>query len=188
MHDVIRDMALWLARDEEKNKDKVLVQGEVFSMSKMDSKRLNSIERISIISTEGLDENWDLPACPNLITLFFRIQHLFVLYTPFFSTNFQSLKRLRVLDLSYTRSLEVISPEIGELINLEFLNISGTSVSSFPIELKKLKNLRVFLMECMKGFSINIVSLEVIESLEQLKVFRYSREYAVIEQGGISLL
>ncbi|KAI5386402.1 disease resistance protein RPS5 isoform X1 [Lathyrus oleraceus] len=188
MHDVIRDMALWLARDEDKNKDKVLVQGEVFSMSKMDSKRLNAIERISIIITESLDENWNFLACPNLITLFFSIRYLFVRHNPFFSTNFQSLKRLRVLDLSYTTSLEVISPKIGELINLEFLNISGTSVSSFPIELKKLKNLRVFLMEYMNGFSINIFPLAVIESLEQLKVFRYSRISPVIEQGGISLL
>ncbi|WJX46277.1 hypothetical protein P8452_33096 [Trifolium repens] len=69
MHDVIRDMALWVSRDKDKNKDKIVVQGEAFSMSEMDSKRLNVVERISIITTMGFKETLDLPACPNLITL-----------------------------------------------------------------------------------------------------------------------
>ena len=51
MHDVIRDMPLWFARDEDENKDNIVVQGEAFSMSEMDSKRLNVVERISIIGT-----------------------------------------------------------------------------------------------------------------------------------------
>ncbi|CAK8577831.1 unnamed protein product [Lathyrus sativus] len=181
MHDVIRDMALWLARDEDENKDKVVVQGEGFSISEIDSKRLNSIERISIINDKSFLEEFHLPACPNLITICFRSQRVSIL------SNLQFLKRLRVLDLSYTTSLEIISPEIGELINLEFLNISGTSVSSFPIEFKKLKNLKVFLMEYMKGFSSKMFPLAVIKSLEQLKVFRYSRIYINVEDE-ISLL
>jgi disease resistance protein RPS2 len=54
MHDVIRDMALWLARDEDKKKNKIVLQREAFSVSEMDSKRLIVIKRISIIST-----NWE---------------------------------------------------------------------------------------------------------------------------------
>ncbi|XP_058730915.1 probable disease resistance protein At1g61300 [Vicia villosa] len=189
MHDVIRDMALWLARDEDKNKDKVLVQGEVFSMTKMDSKRLNAVERISIIISESLDINLNLPTCPNLITFCFSSQQMLLGYYPILSTNFQSLKRLRVLDLSYLSSLKLISPEIGELINLEFLNISGTYVYQLPIGLKKLINLRVFLMNDMRK-NHEVIQFEGIESLEQLKVFRYSRDqsYGSVVQGEISLL
>ncbi|CAK8577829.1 unnamed protein product [Lathyrus sativus] len=190
MHDVIRDMALWLARDEDENKDKVLVQGDVFSMSKMDSKRLNAVERISLITDESFNKHWNLSACPNLITFCLQIdRHLFLRHNPIFSINFQLLKRLRVLDISYT-CYDQISPGIGELINLEFLNISGTFVSSFPIEFKMLKNLRVFLMDDMKSFRDEIMPLAVIESLEQLKVFRYSRIhlYSRILEGETSLL
>ncbi|CAK8577827.1 unnamed protein product [Lathyrus sativus] len=190
MHDVIRDMALWLARDEDENKDKVVVQGKVFSMSKMDSKRLNAVERISVITDEDCNKNWNFPACPNLITVCLRIKHLFFSYNPTSSTNLQLLKRLRVLDISYTVFLQQISPEIGELINLEFLNISGTSVSSFPIEFKKLQNLRVFLMDDMRSYDAEVSPLAVIESLEQLKVFRYStiHLYSRVVEREISLL
>ncbi|CAK8577826.1 unnamed protein product [Lathyrus sativus] len=188
MHDVIRDMSLWLARDEDENKDKVLVQGDVFSISKMDSKRLNVVERISIITATKFSENYNLPACPNLTTVCFRLHGVFNTSTNLSSTNFQSLKRLRVLDLSYTRYIVLLPPEIGELINLEFLNISGTFVSSFPIEFKKLKNLRVFLMDDMKSFDGQVSPLlAVIESLEQLKVFRFSRLHGTVQED-ISLL
>ncbi|CAK8577830.1 unnamed protein product [Lathyrus sativus] len=174
MHDVIRDMALWLARDEDKNKEKVVNEGEVFSMSKMDSQTLNVVERISIIYDGNFEENWNLPACPNLITFCFNIRHCISNNNHDLSTKFPSMKRLRVLDLSYTDSVQIISPELCDLINLEFLNISGTYVRKLPIELKKLKILRVLLMDDMKRLAVKGIHLEVIESLKQLKVFRFS--------------
>ncbi|AES90455.1 putative P-loop containing nucleoside triphosphate hydrolase, leucine-rich repeat domain, L [Medicago truncatula] len=174
MHDVIRDMALWLARDEDENKDKIVVQGEAISISEMDSKRLNVVERISIITrdTKLLEESWKIPTCPNLITLCLNLGEGHPL-----SLNFQSIKRLRVLDLSRNRCIINLSSEIGELINSEFLNLSGSKVLELPIALKKLKKLRVFLMDGMTctSTSSNPIPLEVIESLEQLKVFRFSR-------------
>ncbi|XP_058730908.1 probable disease resistance protein At5g63020 isoform X2 [Vicia villosa] len=187
MHDVIRDMALWLARDEDENQDRIVVQGEVFSISKMDSKRLNVVERISIITATKFSENYNLPACPNLTTVCFRFHGVFNTCNNLSSTNFQSLKSLRVLDLSYTCYIVLLPPEIGEIINLEFLNISGTFVSSFPIEFKKLKNLKVFLMDDMKAFDGEVSPLAVIESLEQLKVFRFSRLHGTVQED-IALL
>jgi disease resistance protein RPS2 len=181
MHDVIRDMALWLSRDEDENKDKIVVQGEAFSMSEMDSKRLNVVERISVIITTMDSITWNIPTCPNLITLCVRNQRLstwslplFTNYDPSFPSNFQSIKKLRVLDLSGHCSITQLSSEVGELINLEFIDLSRTSVFCLPIELKKLKNLRAFLMDDMEYFG-ETTFLEVIESLQQLKVFRFSR-------------
>ncbi|KEH40429.1 NB-ARC domain disease resistance protein [Medicago truncatula] len=193
MHDMIRDMALWLTRDEDENKDKIVVQREASSMSEMDSRRLNVVERISIINTDwNLEESWKVPTCPNLITLCLNLEMDFD--APAFSLNFQSLKKLRVLDLSYSDSSINLPSEIGELINLEFLNLSKSEVFTLPIAMKKLKNLRVFLMDNVASWSHIIKSiLEVIESLEQLKVFRFiasdgsSKSGSTIEEE-ISLL
>jgi disease resistance protein RPS2 len=99
-----------------------------------------------------------------------------------------------VLDLSGTLSFSIEQlSEVGELINLEFINLSGTSIFRLPIELKKLKNLRVFLMDDMPIDDVVEVSLNVIEGLEQLKVFRFSRKALRglrrnFVQGEISLL
>ena len=46
MHDVIRDMARWLACDQDRNRGKVAVDREAFVM---DFERSNIVERISII-------------------------------------------------------------------------------------------------------------------------------------------
>jgi disease resistance protein RPS2 len=179
MHDVIRDMALWLGRDEDENKDKIVVQGEAISMSEMDSKRLNVVERISIITTDwDSEEGWKVPTCPNLITLCLNLKMDSVLMdsnAPALSLNFQSIKKLRVLDLSRNGFIN-LSSEIGELINLEFLNLSGSVVVELPIAFKKLKNLRVFLLDGIYNSVVHIL-LEVIESLEQLKVFRFTGDH-----------
>jgi hypothetical protein len=125
MHDVIRDMALWLGRDEDENKDKIVVQGEAISMSEMDSKRLNVVERISIITTDwNSKESWKVPTCPNLITLCLNLGY----NAPALSLNFQFIKRLKVLDLSNNGGIINLSSEIGELINLKFLNLSRSKV------------------------------------------------------------
>jgi len=188
MHDVIRDMALWLGRDEDENKDKIVVQGEAFSMSEMDSKRLNVVERISIITgdTKLLEESWKIPTCPNLITLCLNLgRHE---DAPALSLNFQSIKKLRVLDLSRNRFIN-LSSEIGELINLEFLNLSESGVVELPIALKKLKNLRVFLLDGMIRLKVKNIPLEVIESLEQLKVFRFcGGDNRPLQEEEISLI
>jgi disease resistance protein RPS2 len=194
MHDVIRDMALWVSRDKDKNKDKIVVQGEAFSMPEMDSERLNVVERISIITaTMDFKRNWNIPACPNLTTLCIRIKPLSI-RAPGLSLNFQSIKRLRVFDLSSDYSDKLLSSEIGELINLEYINLSRTSIVRWPIEWKKLKKLRVFLMDDMPSdYGVVEFPSEVLESLEQLRVFRFSRITRTVDrgnfvQGEISLL
>ncbi|KAJ1388074.1 P-loop containing nucleoside triphosphate hydrolase [Sesbania bispinosa] len=161
MHDVIREMALWLARDQDRSKEKIVIQGEALSMSEMDSERLNVVERISMISCRGF---WQVPACPNLITLCVLAKVVIIDYS-----NIQSMTRLKVLDLSNT-SIKCLPKEIGQLFNLEYLNLSRTEIEEWlPIELK---HLRVLIMEYCR-FNLGLIPLEVIESLEQLKVFRF---------------
>ncbi|RHN62531.1 putative P-loop containing nucleoside triphosphate hydrolase, leucine-rich repeat domain, L [Medicago truncatula] len=177
MHDVIRDMALWLGRDEDENKDKIVVQREAISMSEMNFERLNVVKRISVITRLDSKESLKVPTCPNLITLCLSLEMDLGmdLNAPVLSLNFQSIKKLRVLDLSRDLCIKNLSSGIGELVNLEFLNLSGSKVFELPIALKKLKKLRVLLMDDMYYYDYaKIIPLEVIESLEQLKVFRFS--------------
>lgn len=164
MHDVIRDMALWLARDEDQNRFKVLVEGEAVVASVMYAEKYKVAERISIIETEA---NWNIPACPNLLTLIVRWK---TCITDF--SNFQCLNKLKVLDLSRNRIIRKVPQEIGQLIQLEFLNLSETHIREMPIGMQNLKNLRVFLMERV-SFGLDIIPLEVISSLERLRVFRF---------------
>ncbi|KAJ1391690.1 P-loop containing nucleoside triphosphate hydrolase [Sesbania bispinosa] len=133
MHDVVRDMALWLARDQDGNKAKVVVQGEALAMSEMDDDGLNIVERISIIDASG-SWAWQIPTCPNLLTLCILDNVESTVYS-----NLQSMTRLKVLDLS------------------------GKFIEHLPIEIG-----------CI--YSFEIIPLEVIESLERLKVFRFTSQ------------
>ncbi|XP_061367667.1 probable disease resistance protein At5g63020 [Gastrolobium bilobum] len=163
MHDVIRDMALWLARDGDRNKDKVVVEGEALGMSEMDFERLNDVERISIINAAS--GSWQVPSCPNLLTLCVRGDDVNI--TDF--SNLESMTRLKVLDLS-DNDIDHPLTEIKELMRLEYLNLSFTKIrNGLQIGWKNLKMLRVLLMEYL---NCNIISLKEIESLKQLKVFR----------------
>ncbi|XP_061367670.1 disease resistance protein RPS5-like [Gastrolobium bilobum] len=165
MHDVIRDMALWLARDEDGNKDKVVVEGEALGMSEMDFERLNDVERISIINAAS--GSWQVPSCPNLLTLCVKADNMSI--TDY--SNLESMTKLKVLDLSGNYVVYILT-EIKELMSFEYLNLSGAKFGNgLQIVLKNCKKLRVLLMENVDSI---IISLEEIASLEQLKVFRLS--------------
>ncbi|XP_061367691.1 disease resistance protein SUMM2-like [Gastrolobium bilobum] len=160
MHDVIRDMALWLARDE------VVVEGEALGMSEMDFERLNNVERISVINASG---SWRVPACPNLLTL--CVQGDNVNITDY--SNLKSMPKLKVLDLSGSYIVYPLT-EIEKLMSLEYLNLSNTGMpKGLQIDWKKL---RVFLME---EVNCNTISLGEIESLEQLKVLRLTSYFGL---------
>ena len=159
MHDVMRDMALWLACDQDRNRDKVVVEGGALEMY---SKRMDVVEGISVIGVRGM---WQVPACPNLLTL--CLQN--IEDNADFS-NLQIMTNLKVLDLSNNRHIKHLPIEIGMLINLEFLNLSRISTQiQLPIELKNLEKLRVFLMK--DTFTSSNI-LELLESLKLLQVLR----------------
>ncbi|KAK7362938.1 hypothetical protein VNO77_05063 [Canavalia gladiata] len=171
MHDVIREMALWLGRDEDGSKDKVVLEEEALALaSEMNSERCNVVERISILNVYG---RWKIPAFRNLITLRVGRKLNITDYS-----NFQYMTKLKVLDLSGIK-IGHLPLEIGNLINLEFLSLSKTNFQNmFQIKLKNLKNLRVLLLEEF-GHDLEVIPLEgiEIESLERLKVFRFSYLY-----------
>ncbi|KAF7843315.1 putative disease resistance protein [Senna tora] len=167
MHDVIRDMALWLARDQDKNQNKILVEGDVFSRVSQD---MENVERISIIGNSK--EFHIMGAFPNLTTLV--LESATECRKVIGLSNIQHMEKLKVLILRSLIATIEIPPEIGSLVLLEHLSLKGGMwASQFPMGLKKLKNLKLFSLEISGGDLVSI-PLEVISSLEQLRILRFT--------------
>ena len=101
MHDVIRDMALWLVCGD--RRDKFLIQ------------LLNSINAHRI---ERWEEAERIPVCPKLSTLLVKDTMLKMFSNQFF----HSMRLLNVLDLSGNCGLVELPKLISELFNLQYLN------------------------------------------------------------------
>ncbi|RVW23571.1 Disease resistance protein RPS5 [Vitis vinifera] len=166
IHDVIRDMALWLYGEHGVKKNKILVYNKVARLDEdQETSKLKETEKISL---------WDMNVgkfpetlvCPNLKTLFVKKCHNL---KKFPSGFFQFMLLLRVLDLSTNDNLSELPTEIGKLGALRYLNLSNTRIRELPIELKNLKNLMILLMDDMK--SLEIIPQDVISSLISLKLF-----------------
>ena len=166
MHDLIRDMALWLYSECGMEKNKVLVCNKVSGLKEVQEiSKWKEAERMSLWdrNVEKLPETL---LCPNLKTLFVR--ECFKLKTiP--SGFFQFIPLLRVLDLCCSHRITELPAGIGELKALEYLNLSATDIRELPIELKNLKNLASLFLDEMRA--LEIIPSGVILSLTSLKLF-----------------
>ncbi|XP_054814826.1 LOW QUALITY PROTEIN: probable disease resistance protein At1g61300 [Prosopis cineraria] len=165
MHDVIRDMALWIANDQDRNKKRVIVQEDAWSMSQANSENLKMVERISILKDNG--SRISILDLPNLnIILDIRVTKL---------QNIQYLSRLKVLELHRLSTSTL--PDLGGLIFLEYLSLQRVFLDDpleYSCKLKNLKNLKVLLLSISTG----MIALGVISNLPQLKVVKiHSSEY-----------
>ncbi|MED6161210.1 hypothetical protein PIB30_058550 [Stylosanthes scabra] len=161
MHDVMRDMAIWIACDQDAIRDKVVVEDHAL---RLHTEKMELVEKISVIRAAGMRQ---LPPCPNVVTLCLQNLEDNVDFS-----NLQIMSKLKVLDLSNNRHIKHLPSEIGMVINLEFLNLSLSQVSTqiqLPIELKNLEKLKVLLMKDTFTSS-NII--KVLESLMQLQILR----------------
>ncbi|KAK4252829.1 hypothetical protein QN277_010976 [Acacia crassicarpa] len=172
MHDMIRDMALWLACDQDKRIKKVLTQGEAITLSHDDVETRKIIERISIIAGR---ETWFVPPinCPNLVTLLLRCSSKGL-------ENIKYMSKLKVLELNATHVHGL--GEIGELGRLEYLSLRIYK-TVYPQELKNLKILKVLNLYLNRS-SIGMIPLEVISSLQQLKVLRVHNEIPLVGEDS----
>lgn len=166
MHDMIRDMALWVANTSGREGNKILVQ-RVGSNSEADScEKWNEAERISVWGHHNSIESFiGEPLCPNLLTLLVKDTML----KTFSNEFFQSMLALKVLDLSGNRGLTELPKSIGKLLNLEYLNLSETAIMELPSELKELRKLKCLLLDHTK--KLKKISKEGISSLSCLQVF-----------------
>ncbi|KAK2651513.1 hypothetical protein Ddye_011378 [Dipteronia dyeriana] len=174
MHDVLRDMAHWLARE---HGNEILVKERTGLIKSQEIGRWKEAIRVSLYgdSTKFLIET--PVVCP-------RLQTIFIMGSKRLSTLpgtlFQSINTLTVLNLSNNKDLRELPVEIGALISLYYLNLSKSCVSKLPIEVKNLTQLRILLLDDMsKSIVIPPGVISSLSSLEMYSSINYSNECKV---------
>lgn len=164
MHDMVREMELWITADLGEDKDSFIVKAgarlsqvpEVEDWSVVHKMSLmgNQIEKISA-SPYGITK---------LETLFLQNNKLVNISEQFFKW----MTELKVLDLSSNESLNELPAEISKLVSLQYLNLSSSGIEVLPVgikELTKLIHLNLEFTHKLKSF----VGISDLQSLQVLK-------------------
>ena len=162
MHDVIRDMALWLATTYSGNQNKIFVEEkdnvEVHQVSKW-----KEVQRMYMLFSSMVESGMP-PSFPNLVTLIVRSGGM----ETFPSGFFHFMPIIKVLNLSGT-GITKLPIGIGKLVTLEYLNLSFTRLTELSTELKTLKKIRCLLLRGMSH--LKMISKEVISNLSMMRIF-----------------
>ncbi|KAJ7962952.1 Disease resistance protein [Quillaja saponaria] len=173
MHDVIRDMALWVAC-EHGEKPKFVVNDGSTEAYNVNLAKWKEAERMSLWGSKS----GDLPDehfSPSLLTMLIRETKLETFPIGFFT----SAQAIKVLDLSHNSALVELPAEIGELVNLHYLNLSYTGIRGLPIELKKLRSLRCFLLNNSLLLYFPTTVISSLLSLQMFSKLMTGNEYSV---------
>ncbi|KAL5697621.1 hypothetical protein ACHQM5_028745 [Ranunculus cassubicifolius] len=137
LHDIVRELALWIARECGKTKNKYLVQAGVWLSETPKIECWRDAERISLMYNY-LKELIGAPECAQLTTLMLQKSHeLSVVPDDFF----HYMPNLKVLDFSGAK-IKYLPKSIGCLLELQYLNLRDTPVKTLPKELRNLEKLK----------------------------------------------
>ncbi|WRX26597.1 Leucine-rich repeat - like 10 [Theobroma cacao] len=164
MHDVIRDMALWIACECEALEKKFCVQARVGSNKTLDFENWEGL-RMSL-AYSGIEGLRGTPRCPNLQTLFLNGNNLKVISNGFF----QFMRNLRVLYLYFNMHLCELPKGFSALVSLEYLDLSFTSVRELPIELNRLSRLKI--LNLVETIYLRKIPRQLICRFSKLQIFR----------------
>ncbi|KAK9230475.1 hypothetical protein WN944_023445 [Citrus x changshan-huyou] len=156
MHDMLRDLALWIASQDKGNKILASKPENVTSLVP----RPLSLRRFFKKSPTPAP-----PSCPRLLTLLVRYASMKGLPEWFF----QSMPALRVLEWSRNGDLTKLPMQKGELINLRYLNLSDTDISQLPIEIKRCCQLIILLLDGTE--KLKAIPKGLLSELSALQVF-----------------
>ncbi|XP_077243589.1 putative disease resistance protein At4g27220 [Tasmannia lanceolata] len=198
MHDVVRDVAIWIAsRLEHGSLVKAGVDLEEWP-EKLEQCKWLSLMRSTI---RVLPEQ---PICPHLQTLLLQQNNGYLKEIP--NNFFQQMTELLVLDLSWTAIsslppslpcssnlrtlcldgcwyLNNISP-LKELVNLEILRLQDTAIEELPIEIGDFANLK--LLDLTGTSRLKRVPPNVISKLHKLEELYMSDSFSMWEVRGSS--
>ncbi|KAL1214776.1 putative disease resistance protein [Cardamine amara subsp. amara] len=158
MHDVVREMALWIASD-------FIVRAGVGLSEIPKVKNWKVVRRMSLMNNQ-IDHLAGSPKCPVLTTLLLQEAS----FSKISSEFFKSMPKLAVLDLSGNEFLFQLPNEISNLISLQYLNLSRTAICCMPKNLQKLKKLIHLDLENTS----QLKSIAGISNLHNLKVLKLS--------------
>ncbi|KDO52300.1 hypothetical protein CISIN_1g039262mg [Citrus sinensis] len=187
MHDVIRDMALWLACDVEKEKEDYLVYAGARLSEAPDVRKWEKVRRLSLMENQ-IDNLSGVPTCPYLLTLFLNNNKQLLIMDRGF---FQCMPRLKVLNLSGAKQLFYFPLVISKLVSLQHLDLSDTNVAVLPKELNALVNLKCLNLE--NAWMLTVIPRRLISSFSSLHVLRmfgigYSSSDGIIREGELEEL
>ncbi|GAY51701.1 hypothetical protein CUMW_136240 [Citrus unshiu] len=167
MHDMLRDMALWIASSQEANKILVFQETEE-SIKLQETASWNEAVRISLWRSPSIDSlSPTPPCCPRLLTLLVR----YTMIKEFENKFFKSMHALRVLDSSQNAKLSKLHVGEGELIDLQYLNLSNTNICELPIGIKSCTQLRTLLLDGTEN--LKAIPVGMLSSLLSLRVFSW---------------
>ncbi|MBA0880957.1 hypothetical protein Goshw_023247, partial [Gossypium schwendimanii] len=193
MHDVIRDMALWITRKFEATEDTFFVKAGAQLSQEPYVKAWERVKRMSVMKNE-IQLLEETPKYPNLRTLFLSNNHLNVISDGFF----QFTPHLTVLDLSKNWNLRALPKGISQLVSLECIDLSWTGIFELPMELKSLTKLKMLDLSYMSD--LKNIPQYLISSFSKLQIFRlwfirmlrrnkdYPNEDNVLNEGNEKLL
>ncbi|XP_028780280.1 probable disease resistance protein At5g63020 [Neltuma alba] len=145
MHDVIRDMAIWLACHHGK-KARFMIRdcSKTSDLEANNHAKWKEVEKLSMWGGGEVSTSFaQKPRCPNLITLLIRDDGIRVFPTEVFVLP----STVRVLDLSSNEGITNLPSEIGDFVSLQYMNLSRTGIKKLPEQMKNLKKLRVLLLD-----------------------------------------
>ncbi|KAE8680245.1 putative disease resistance protein [Hibiscus syriacus] len=163
MHDVIRDMALWIASESEKNK--FCVKAGMQLKGQPVAENWEDVRRVSLMGNQ-IESLTQVFVCPNLLTLFLGKNELKVIINDFF--NFMPM--LKVLDLSFNINLDELPVGIAKLVSLEHLDLSYTGLKTLPVELKVLEKLKYLNIEHTSN--LKTIPPQLISNVSKLQVLK----------------
>ncbi|KAA3478441.1 putative disease resistance protein [Gossypium australe] len=177
MHDVIRDMALWITRKFEATENKFFVKAGAQLFEEPDVKAWKRVKRMSVMKNE-IQLLKETPKCPNLRTLFLSNNNLKVISDGFF----QFIPHLTVLDLSENYYLRALPKGISQLVSLECIDLSWTGISELPMELKSLTKLKMLDLSYMSD--LENIPQYLVSSFSKLQIFRLWFKRLLLQNKG----
>ncbi|XP_019057907.1 PREDICTED: LOW QUALITY PROTEIN: probable disease resistance protein At5g63020 [Tarenaya hassleriana] len=166
MHDVTREMALWVASDLGKQTEYFVVQAgfKLHQIPKV--KNWSDVRWVSLMQNEIDEISTDSPQCFELETLLLQDNEFVKLSGDFF----MCMSRLLVLDLSRNKNLNELPEEISELVSLRYLNLSGTKKKRLSVGIQKVEKLIHLNVESAYELE-TILGISCLSSLKILRMF-----------------
>ena len=173
LHDVVRDMALWILDEMGEMRGKFLVRTRAGLTQPPDFVKWTTAEGISLMENR-IEKLIGSPVCPNLSTLFLDSCSLHMIDNGFF----QFMPNLRVLSLSNTKIVEFPS-DISNLVSLQYLDLSETEIKKLPVEMRNLVNLKCLRLNKSKLSSIPRGLISSLVMLQRLGMYKCGLHHQV---------